>query len=464
MAAPNISEKKLREMRDKLNAVSPSFCLAKWLQVTIHLQNGQTHSCHHPLSHKIPLDRLKSDPSTLHNTEKKKLARSEMLTGARPEECHYCWAIEDAQGDNLSDRTIKSAQPWAEPRFEEVRTQPWDRAITPSYVEVSFGNECNLRCAYCAPNISSAIMQELKTFGAYSAGPSLEQLEESGLMPFGKDEPNPYVEAFWDWWPELSRKIKVFRITGGEPLLNENTFRFLEELRLRPMPELTLAINSNLAVPPATYRRFLNIVKEITENNLVKEFQLFTSVDTHGKAAEFIRFGLNYESLMQNARTYLDEVKDSELIFMSAYNAFSVTDFGAFLKDVIQLKSAYIDSSGRTRVTLDTPYLKDPSFLSCYVLTADFQSFMERDLRYLQENTHSEQGVEIVYQSEIAKFARIINWFSALEENAHRNNCRIALWTFFQEYESRKGTTWKSYVPNYGEFLRLCENLHSEAV
>ncbi len=26
------------EMRDKLNSVSPSFCLAKWLQVSLHLQ------------------------------------------------------------------------------------------------------------------------------------------------------------------------------------------------------------------------------------------------------------------------------------------------------------------------------------------------------------------------------------------------------------------------------------------
>ena len=34
---------KIKQTRDELNAVSPSFCLAKWYQSTIHLQYGHTH-------------------------------------------------------------------------------------------------------------------------------------------------------------------------------------------------------------------------------------------------------------------------------------------------------------------------------------------------------------------------------------------------------------------------------------
>jgi hypothetical protein len=46
--------------RDKINAISPSFCAAKWQQVTMHLQTGHTHSCHHPQTHKIPLIELET--------------------------------------------------------------------------------------------------------------------------------------------------------------------------------------------------------------------------------------------------------------------------------------------------------------------------------------------------------------------------------------------------------------------
>ena len=50
-------------IKQKLDNVSSSFCLAKWYQVTIHLQNGHTHSCHHPGTHKVPLDELINNPT-----------------------------------------------------------------------------------------------------------------------------------------------------------------------------------------------------------------------------------------------------------------------------------------------------------------------------------------------------------------------------------------------------------------
>ena len=45
---------------EKLDSVSPTMCLAKWTQVTMHLQNGHTHSCHHPSPHFISVDELKN--------------------------------------------------------------------------------------------------------------------------------------------------------------------------------------------------------------------------------------------------------------------------------------------------------------------------------------------------------------------------------------------------------------------
>ena len=49
----------------KLKTISPSFCAAKWLQVTLHLGTGTTHSCHHPAPHEIPLEELKDNPITI---------------------------------------------------------------------------------------------------------------------------------------------------------------------------------------------------------------------------------------------------------------------------------------------------------------------------------------------------------------------------------------------------------------
>ena len=53
----------------KLNEVSPTFCLAKWFNVSIHIPTGHTHSCYHPRSHQIPLQEVTIDVSALHNTK-----------------------------------------------------------------------------------------------------------------------------------------------------------------------------------------------------------------------------------------------------------------------------------------------------------------------------------------------------------------------------------------------------------
>ena len=65
----------LENKTKKINAVSPSFCTAKWLQTTLMLQNGFNHSCHHPSPHKIPVSEVEENPAALHNTQHKKLQR-----------------------------------------------------------------------------------------------------------------------------------------------------------------------------------------------------------------------------------------------------------------------------------------------------------------------------------------------------------------------------------------------------
>ena len=64
--------KNFTRMKRKLDSVGCGFCLAKWTQVTMHLHDGSTHSCHHPPPHKIGLRELKKNPTSLHNSLHKK--------------------------------------------------------------------------------------------------------------------------------------------------------------------------------------------------------------------------------------------------------------------------------------------------------------------------------------------------------------------------------------------------------
>ena len=125
------------DVRDKLNDVGPGFCLAKWTQVTMHLQLGHTHSCHHPSTHQSSLKELKRKPTALHNTNFKKRRRKEMLEGQRPAECDYCWNVED-NSDRFSDRTFKSGENWSKPYMDEIKQLNWREDYNTRYVEVAF--------------------------------------------------------------------------------------------------------------------------------------------------------------------------------------------------------------------------------------------------------------------------------------------------------------------------------------
>ena len=106
------------DIKKQLDEISPSFCLAKWSQLTLYLQNGYNHSCHHPTPHKIPLRELENNHKALHNTKYKKRQMKQMLKGDRPLECEYCWKIEDLGKEYISDRVYKSANSFSQVKKE----------------------------------------------------------------------------------------------------------------------------------------------------------------------------------------------------------------------------------------------------------------------------------------------------------------------------------------------------------
>ena len=55
--------KSAENIKEQLDSVSPSFCLAKWNQVSLHLPTGYNNSCYHPPLHKMDAEAVKVNPS-----------------------------------------------------------------------------------------------------------------------------------------------------------------------------------------------------------------------------------------------------------------------------------------------------------------------------------------------------------------------------------------------------------------
>ena len=253
----------LKEKRIKINEISPSFCSAKWLQTTLMLQNGYNHSCHHPSPHKIPVAEVVQNPAALHNSNFKKQQRIKMINGERPSECDYCWRIEDQGKDHFSDRHYKTSDWWAWDKVDVIATSDPTEDVYPTYLEVSFSNACNFACAYCSPEISSTWMKDIESNGEYPVqfgSHSLDYLRETEKFPYKHSDSNPYVDAFWDWFPDALPHLKVFRITGGEPTMSKDVWKVLDYIYENAQPELSIAINSNLGTDPRLIQKLIDSV------------------------------------------------------------------------------------------------------------------------------------------------------------------------------------------------------------
>jgi len=364
----------LEEKREKINNVSCSFCTAKWLQTTLLLQNGYNHSCHHPAPHKIPLQEIEADPAALHNSRHKKKMRKMMLEGNRPSECGYCWKIEDLDKDYFSDRIYKTSDTWAWDKFEDIAKSNWQDNVYPSYLEVSFSNACNFACAYCSPEISSKWMEDIKQNGEYPTthgSHNLDYLEKSGKMPYKNREHNPYVEAFWKWFPDALPHLKVLRITGGEPTMSKDTWKLLDYLIENPRKGLDISINTNGCVEDKLIDKLILKVNQLAEVGV--KVDVYTSLESTGAQAEYARDGLDFYKWLKNVDKILKET-NSTVAMMTTINILSLPSFLDFIMTVMDFRKEYNKSFEVNRIPLSINIMHWPPHLQCTLLDIDYRT------------------------------------------------------------------------------------------
>jgi pyruvate-formate lyase-activating enzyme len=439
----------------EMDEISPTFCLAKWHHTTIYLHTGQTHSCYHPAPHAIDLAEIKNNPSALHNTLIKKKERAKMLIGEKPAGCKYCWNVESLGTDHISDRMIRNESIYKPERIKEILDNPWDFNVNPEYVEIAFSNECNFKCGYCHPMASSSFHAEIKKFGPYTTVKN-HALDVDWFTPIPEDD-NPYIKAWWEWWPELSKTLNILRITGGEPLMHKSTWNLFDRLREEPRPNLELNLNSNLGVTPRLVTKLSNNVKELLDTNTINKFKLYTSIDTFSKRAEYLRTGLNVELWESNMKNYLD-ITGADLTVMCTFNILSVTSFTDFLEKVLEWRKQYHDPK-RRRIRFDTPYLKEPLQYDMHILPKEeFLPYFDNILQFIKDNKDDNDTTKFS-DLEYERFRRVRNYFATVKYDDHRiTEGRKDFYNWFTEYDRRRNTNLLETFPEMTEFWNVCKS------
>ena len=437
--------------------LGPALCLAKWKQVSLHLPTGLTNSCYHPPLHRIPVEGLDANPGQLHNTPYKKQQRVIMLKDQRPAECQYCWNMEDL--GELSDRHYRSGEPWAAVDLDKIAASTGlEDNVVPSYVEVNFNNACNLACSYCSPQFSSTWAQEVERHGGYptkTAHNSPEHFQGSRRVIPAREH-NPYVEAFWQWWPTLYPQLRHFRMTGGEPLMDRNTYRVFDYVLAMPKPDLHLNVTSNFSVESALFVKYLDYVKRLCKTN-IEHFMQFVSVDS-GRAhqAEYIRHGLDFDRMYTYVHQYLDQVPErNSLTFIATMNNLSVTGMQEFMEMILNLRQMY--SHTYQRVWFDTPVLREPAWQSLQILPESYAVQLEQVRDYMQAHMVTEQNPLHGFKDyEVQRLERDIAWMRQGQQQDN-TQARADFYRFFNEHDQRRNTNFLQTFPEMSAWWAECE-------
>jgi len=429
--------------RRVIDIKSESFCGAKWYNATIWLGSGMTTSCHHPPAHRIPpVHLLEENPSLIHNTPEKKQDREMMQRGEKPAGCDYCWRMEDLSQDTVSDRVYKTVI-YTEEELENAFNTSTNTNVNLRTLEIAFDRTCQFACSYCNPAFSSTWVNDIRRSGPYidlvsdGRGHFNHAHDHSQLYKFG--ETNPYVEAFFRWWEsDLHRTLRELRITGGEPLMSGHTWKLLDWFRANKGASSTrLAINSNLG-------------QEVDLDRLMEsidgtEVDLYTSNESIGSHAEYIRDGLVWEDWIRNVETVLSSKKFREVHVMCTINALCLESLPEFLDLIVSWKLRH----GRNFPSFTLNIMRFPSFQGVLTLPIDARKqHAERLSQFLVRH----KGHNYLHDHEIAHVNRLISYLLDNPDPDNQALLRRDFVAFYKQYDQRRGKDFCATFPKLKEF------------
>lgn len=420
----------------KLNQKSAFFCPAKWNELYLYLNHGLSNSCHHPIPHQIPLDLAKKDPNVLHNTPHKLEQQEKMMKGVRPEECHMCWHIEDSDENAISDRILKSVK--HEDELEKLVPDP--RHI-PKFIEVVFDNTCNLSCSYCDGGQSSTWANHIRKKPLELKTDYRQLYSNVPIKPGSTIE--EYNQIWLKWFPQIKHKVEMIKLSGGEPLLSKNCWKFIESID--NAKNIKLAINSNMSVNTA-------LVKKLLDNTgKFKSLQISASIDAKGKVGEYARQGLDYDLFLRNCHYFLKNGDKNLLKLQGTINILNIFNFTDLFDLRIELREQYPEQVDDLYATV----VRHPEFQSINLLPETIRKkLISQTTKWYDSNSH------LLSNEERALFLKILTYLKMKPKPLKQFDLldlRKDLASFITHYDSYSNVSYRDVYP--AEFVEWMQSI-----
>jgi hypothetical protein len=248
-------------------------------------------------------------------------------------------------------------------------------------------------------------------------------------------------------------------MTGGEPLMDKNTYKVFDYVLALPKSDLHLNVTSNFSVEPKLYDKYHDYVKQLCDTQ-IEHFMQYVSLDTgRWTQAEYIRDGLNMHRLHTYVNRYLEDIPyKNSLTFIITMNNLSVLGIKDLLQWILNLRQNY--SSTYQRVWFDTPLLRSPSWQSLQILPPVYADRLEEVANWMESNLETpDKPFRGFKDYEVQRMRRDIDWMregSKLDPEYVKMQ-RADFYRFFNEHDKRRQTDFLTTFPEMKEFWNECK-------
>lgn len=270
-----------------MNTLPKNFCVAPFVQCTTH-PSGTFSPCPY-LGGTV----WNSTGSTIldkwHSADLKALQK-QFLADQQSVICNRCWNEEASGKRSLRLRLFDPVNETTDHHYQadSIKQLISSQAYLsgPTVLTIKNGNICNAKCRVCHPGDSNRWIAD--------AG---RLREITGKQYYAIDQ----QERNWsdDQLAEIlamSKNLTRLELFGGEPVYNKQVARLLEQIVAAGYADnITLYINTNGSV---------DLIDRMPCVRYFKEIEIGVSIDGVGTHFDYIRHGLEYETVKQNIRCW----------------------------------------------------------------------------------------------------------------------------------------------------------------
>lgn len=290
--------------------------------------------------------------------------RLAMLAGDPVRACTYCYSREAGGGESYRQKANTAYADDIEQLTSQ--TQPDGTvALFPTYLDIRFGNTCNLACVMCGYPVSSR--WGIDKHPAWAP---------AHIDPYRNDN------ALWETLEAHATDLRKIYFAGGEPFLQQGHFRLLSILiESGAAAQVEIAYTSNLTVLPNHLWQLLEHFPRVS---------IGASCDGVGELFERIRVGASWDGFVANLR----RAKTKVGVWLSVTPQ----------RDNINRLGEIIDFAITEGIGVDlTNLLSWPSDLSVQSMDSQQKALAASYLNGLVDRYHSAGYPDIARQVEMAR-------------------------------------------------------------